>query len=191
MEDSLVLSSAITTSSFRLPFLYWRTNILFSLSPQNTLCRAEEACYVAACPVWHTLRTAQRCSPHSLLSHHRILSVSNPWCTQSQALSASTAVAIPQKWKCREPLQWGRKKKKRLKNVSSNNTTAATEKRQPKRNCSSPLITSLLKSPYPVHSQAGLKELVYQSPTSSFSLQRHGIRVDTLGTLASTIQILC
>lgn len=158
MEDSLVFSSAIIKSSFRLAFLYWRNNILFSLSSQNTSRRAEQACYVAACHVWRTLRTAQRCSPHSLLSHRRILSVASPWCTRSQVLSASTAVAIPQKLKCREPLQGDKKKLKSCQSKWYHNSD---------RNCSSPLIT-LIKSPDPTYSRAGLKELGHQSLTSSF-----------------------
>lgn len=160
MEDSLVLSSAIIKSSFRLAFLYWRNNILFSLSSQNTSCRAEQACYVAACRVWRTLRTAQRCSPHSLQSHRRILSVASPWCTRSQVLSASTAVAIPQKWKCREPLQG----KNKLKSCQS-----AQWYHSSTRNCASPLIT-LINNPDPMYSQAGLKELGHQSLASSFTL---------------------
>lgn len=148
MEDSLVLSSAIIKSSFRLSFLYWRTNILFSLSSQSIFCRAEGACYVAACPVWRALRTAQRCSPHSLLSHHHILSVANPWCTQSQVLSASTAVVIPQKWKCREPLQ-GEKKKKIKEVVNPSGTTAATGKKRDRKETIPPHWLLLIRDQTP------------------------------------------
>lgn len=191
MEDSLVLSSAIIKSSFRLSFLYWRTNILFSLSSQSIFCRAEGACYVAACPVWRTLRTAQRCSPHSLLSHHRILSVANPWCTQSQVLSASTAVVIPQKWKCREPLQG--EKKKKLKKLSIHVVPQQQqEKKRQKRNHSSTLIT-LNKRPDSTYSQAnrqGWRSWDTKAPLHHLASQRHNIRVDILHTLASTILIL-
>lgn len=106
MEDAV--PSSLQLSSLPSGFLFY-TGEQISFSVFYILSE-QEAYYMAACPAWCTLRTAQRCSPQPLQSHHHSLSASSPWCTQSQVLSAGTAVAVPQKWKCRDSLQ-GKKDK--------------------------------------------------------------------------------